>query len=140
MVKINPLDRATPGKYKPSTIKAGSSSTDFANTLETAKKNQRKIDEMLDKIKEAGEKLKQTKAKEDVQEYKLQIQAYLAFVLENFYRIRQDYEMGRMLIRVEIINKKIEELTAALLDQQKGSIEIVGKIDEITGLLLDIYH
>jgi len=108
--------------------------------LETAKKNQRKIDEMLDKIKEAGEKLKQTKAKEDVQEYKLQIQAYLAFVLENFYRIRQDYEMGRMLIRVEIINKKIEELTAALLDQQKGSIEIVGKIDEITGLLLDIYH
>ena len=138
-MKINPLDRSTANKYKPVRIKTGASK-DFANTLDMAKKDQRRIDEMLDKIKEAGERLKQTKTKEDVVEYKLQIQAYLAFVLENFYRIRQDYEMGRMLIRVEIINKKIEELTAALLEQQKGNIEIVGKIDEITGLLLDLYH
>ena len=138
-MKINPLDRTATRKYKPVKIKSGVSK-DFSSTLDTAKKDQRKIEEMLDKIKDAGERLKQTKTKEDVYEYKLQIQAYLAFVLENFYRIRQDYEMGRMLIRVEVINKKIEELTAALLEQQKGNFEIVGKIDEITGLLLDLYH
>lgn len=138
-MKITPLDRSATGKYKPVKIKSGVSK-DFSSTLDMAKKDQRKIEEMLDKIKDAGERLKQTKTKEDVLEYKLQIQAYLAYVLENFYRIRQDYEMGRMLIRVEVINKKIEELTAALLEQQKANFEIVGKIDEITGLLLDLYH
>jgi uncharacterized protein YaaR (DUF327 family) len=138
-VKINPLDRVTTGRYKPVMIKTGESK-DFSSTLDMAKRDQRKIEEMLDKIKSAGEQLKQTKTKEDVVEYKMQIQAYLAYVLENFYRIRQDYEMGRLLIRVEIINKKIEELTAALLEQQKENFEIVGKIDEITGLLLDLYH
>ena len=138
-MKINPVDRSTAGKYTP-VRKKTEASKDFANTLDMAKRDQRKIDEMLDKIKEAGERLKQTKTKEDVVEYKLQIQAYLAYVLDNFYRIRQDYEMGRMLIRIEVINQKIEELTAALLEQQKGNIEIVGKIDEITGLLLDLYH
>ena len=139
-MKINPLDRSTAGQYKkPIKIKS-QPGKDFSSTLDMAKKDQRKIEEMLDKIKDAGERLKITKTKEDILEYKLQIQAYLAFVLENFYRIRQDYEMGRLLIRVEVINKKIEELTEALLEQQKTNFEFVGKIDEITGLLLDLYH
>ena len=138
-MKINPLDRSTPGKYQPVKMKTGVSK-DFSSALDMAKKDQHKIEELLDKIKAAGERLKRTKTKEDVVEYKEQIQSYLTFVLENYYRIRQDFEMGRLLIRVEIINSKIEELTNILLEQQKENFEIVGRIDEIAGLLLDLYH
>lgn len=138
-MKVTPLDRRTMGKYKPVALKAGGGK-DFSNTLGLAKKEYWKLEEALEKVKAAGEKLKKSKNKEDVVEYKKQVQEYLSFVLENYYRIKQDYEMGRLLIRVEIINKKVEELTAGLLEQEKENFEIVGKVDEIAGLLLDLYH
>jgi len=138
-MKISSVDRSTGGKYRPPAIKAGGSK-DFSNTLDMAKREQRKLEEMLDKIKAAGDKLKRTKSKVDIIEYKKHIQEYLSFVLENYYRLKHDYGLGRLLIRVEVINKKIEELTNALLEQQKANIEIVGKIDEITGLLIDLYN
>ncbi|MDF9407729.1 MAG: hypothetical protein A4E52_01846 [Pelotomaculum sp. PtaB.Bin013] len=138
-MKISTVDRNTGRKYKPSALKAGGGK-DFSSTLDMAKREQRKLEEMLDKIKAAGDKLKRTKSKVDVIEYKEQVQEYLTFVLNNYYRVKQDYGLGRLLIRIEIINKKIEELTASLLEQQKANFEIVGKIDEIAGLLLDLYN
>jgi len=138
-LKISSVDRNTGRKYKPPALKAGGGKN-FSSTLDMANREQRKLEEMLDKIKAAGDKLKRTKSKVDVIEYKKHIKEYLSFVLGNYYRLKQDYGLGRLLIRVEVINKKIEELTTALLEQQKANIEIVGKIDEITGLLIDLYN
>ncbi|MCG9966836.1 YaaR family protein [Pelotomaculum terephthalicicum JT] len=138
-MKISSVDRSPGRKYKPTVLKAGDGK-DFSSTLDMAKREQRKLEEMLDKIKAAGEKLKRTKSKADVIEYKNQIQEYLSFVLEKYYRVKQDYGLGRLLIRIEIINEKIDELTASLLEQQKANLEIAGKIDEIAGLLLDLYN
>lgn len=140
-MKISSVEHNAPRRgYKPAAVKAGGGGKDFSSTLDMARREQLQVEEMLDKIKSAGEKLKRTKSKDDVIVYKEQIQTYLSFVLENYYRIKQDYGMGRLLIRVEVINKKIEELTSALLEQQKANFEIVGSVDEITGLLLDLYH
>lgn len=138
-MKISSVDRHTRGKYQTPALKAGGGK-DFSSTLNMANREQRQLEEMLDKIKTAGEKLKQTNSKENVLEYKQYIQEYLAFVINNYYRIKQDYGLGRLLIRVEVINKKIEALTIALLEQQRSNIEIAGKIDEITGLLIDLYN
>jgi len=138
-VKISTVDRNAGRKYKPAALKTGGGK-DFSSTLDMAQREHLKLEEMLDKIKAAGDRLKRTKSKADVIEYKEQVQEYLTFVLNNYYRIKQDYGLGRLLIRIEIINKKIEELTASLLEQQQANFEIVGKIDEITGLLLDLYN
>lgn len=139
IMKISSIDRHTRGKYKPPALKSGGS-RDFSSTLDMANREQRKLEEMVDKIKAAGDRLKQTKSKANVTAYKKHIQEYLTFVINNYYRIKQDYGLGRLLTRVEVINKKIEALTFALLEQQKTNIEIAGKIDEITGLLLDLYN
>jgi uncharacterized protein YaaR (DUF327 family) len=40
---------------------------------------------------------------------------------------------------VETIDEKLEELTQALLNDQKENLDIASSIDEITGLLVDIY-
>ncbi|OPY58857.1 MAG: hypothetical protein A4E55_00588 [Pelotomaculum sp. PtaU1.Bin035] len=138
-MKIPSVDRNIGRKYKAPVIKT-SGDKGFSNTLDMAKRDQQKLDEMVKKIKTSGDKLKRTQSKADVIEYKKYIREYLSFVLENYYRVKQDYGLGRLLLRVEAINKKIEELTNALLEQQKASIAIVSKIDEITGLLVDLYH
>jgi len=138
-MKINSVDSRAGRKYQsPAVITRGEK--DFSSTLDMAKKEQKKLSEMLKKIKAAGDKLKRTKSRANVIEYKEYIQEYLSFVLENYYRIRQDFGLGRLLVRVEVINKKVEELTRALLEQQRKNIAIAGKIDEITGLLIDLYN
>ena len=42
-------------------------------------------------------------------------------------------------ITVDIVDQKMEELTEALLNQEKDNIDIASTIDEIQGLIVDIY-
>jgi len=138
-MKINSVDGGAGRKYQ-SPVARTRGNKDFSSALDLAKRGQKKLAEMLKKIKTAGDKLKRTKSRADAVEYKKYIQEYLSFLLENYYRVRQDYGLGRLLVRVEVINKKVEKLTNALLEQQKKNIALAREIDEITGLLIDLYN
>jgi uncharacterized protein YaaR (DUF327 family) len=42
--------------------------------------------------------------------------------------------------QVEIIDQKLEQLAAGILSNQKDQLGLLGKIEEINGLLVDLLH
>ena len=96
---------------------------------------------MLGDIKKKGNRLSVTKCYADVAAYKKIIKEYLKSVLGYMYNVKKDisFWQTQYFITVDTIDKKLEELTQMLLSGEKENLNIASSIDEITGLLVDIY-
>jgi len=125
-----------------SRIRINPISHDFSENLNMAKKEQDKklLMEKLKRINRIGEELKDKPSLQIITEYKREIKEFLSFILKHYYKISYSQSMysKQLLIRVEVINKKIEELTMDFLNQQKDTFNIIKKIDDISGLLIDL--
>ncbi len=69
------------------------------------------------------------------------IKEYLESVLNYMYDVKKDisFWQTQYFITVDVIDSKLEELTEALLENQGENIDIASTIDEISGLIVDIY-
>lgn len=115
----------------------------FSTSLNLANKEQseQKFKQMLEDIDKLGKKLTSTRSVGDARAYKLKIQEYLTFIVKNIYVLRREpgpFNYG-IHVRIEIINQKLDELTKELIQEQKDTIDLANKIEEIRGLLVDVY-
>ncbi|WP_142413140.1 YaaR family protein [Hathewaya massiliensis] len=117
---------------------------DFSNSMNFAKqkKSEEELKKLFESIKKKGNRLAITKCYADVKAYKNLIREYLESVLEYMYSVKKDISFWQAgyFITVETIDQKLEELTEGLLKEEKESLNIAATIDEITGLLVDIYR
>jgi len=76
-----------------------------------------------------------------VKAYKNLIREYLESVLKYMYEVKKDisFWQTQYFITVETVDMKLEELTQMLLSQEKENLDVAGTIDEISGLIVDIY-
>ena len=74
--------------------------------------------------------------------YKKMIKEYLQSILQYMYDTRKDisFWQTQYFITVDTIDNKLEELTKALLSDEKENINIAATIDEIQGMVVDIYR
>ena len=119
------------------------SKSSFSDTMNMAKKS-KSVDELkqyINEIKKKGNRLVLTQTYADVKSYKNSIKEYLKSVLEHIYSL--DKNMGfwetQYFTTVDVINSKLEELTTTILNEQKEVINVASTVDEIQGLLIDIY-
>jgi uncharacterized protein YaaR (DUF327 family) len=123
--------------------KSVSSKKDFSQNFSFARqqKSDQQLKEMMEDIKKKGNRLSITKCFADVKAYKNLIREYLESVLKNMYEIKKDisFWQTQYFITVETIDLKLEELTQMLLSQEKENLDIANTIDEISGLIVDIY-
>lgn len=96
---------------------------------------------MFEEIKKKGNRLVVTKCYSDVKAYKNMIKEYLKSVLSYMYGIKKDisFWQTQYFLTVETVDNKLEELTAMLLNEEKDNLKIASTIDEISGLIVDIY-
>lgn len=98
------------------------------------------ITKMIEDIKKVGDKLKDSLSVLDAWEYKKLIKEYLNYIIRNHYAINYTHSLhGGILSKVHIINQKVQAMTENLMDSQKKNIAIANKIEEIIGLLIDLY-
>lgn len=105
------------------------------------RKNEEELKKMLEDIKKKGSRLSITKCYSDVKAYKNMIKDYLNSILTHMYNIKKDisFWQTQYFITIDTIDFKLEELTNMLLQEEKENLDIAGTIDEITGLIVDIY-
>lgn len=116
---------------------------DFSQSFNFArdKKNEEQLKHMLEDIKKKGDRLAVTKCYSDVHSYKKMIQEYLKSVLSYMYEVNKDisFWQTQYFMTVDIIDDKLKALTEMLLLNEKDNIKIASTIDEISGLVVDIY-
>ena len=108
---------------------------------ERERKSQEQLKQMCDDIKKKGNRLVLTKTYADVRIYKKMIKEYLESVLQYMYDTHKDisFWQTQYFITVDTVDEKLEALTQQLLGEEKENINVAATVDEIEGLIVDIY-
>ncbi|WP_147565423.1 YaaR family protein [Clostridium tyrobutyricum] len=116
---------------------------DFSESFNSQmeKKSHEQLKDMFNNIKKKGNRLSVTKCYSDVKAYKNMIKEYLKSALNYMYTVKKDisFWQTQYFITVETIDNKLEELTSMLMNEQKDNLSVASTIDDISGLLVDIY-
>jgi uncharacterized protein YaaR (DUF327 family) len=99
---------------------------------------QKKLDFLLIKIKEKGQRAAECQTIQSINEYKTYVKEYLKYVLRSAYGINTSY--GDYLSTITIIDKELDELGRIVLEEEKETLKIIDKISKIQGLLIDVYQ
>ena len=116
---------------------------DFSGNLNDAYKSNAREDlqNYINEIKKKGNRLVVTKNYIDVINYKKLISQYLKDIVDYTYSLNKNTSFweSQYFTTVETINKKLDELTRDIMNEQKENIDMASTIDNIQGLLVDIY-
>lgn len=119
---------------------------DFKAKLEeiNSQEVREKLDRLLSIIEEQGERLKKSLDKKDLMEYKKRVKDFLRVIQKEFARARQSFSWdGRGNMKtytiINKVDKNLEVLHDLFMEEQADALEVLKKIDEIRGLLLDLY-
>ncbi len=116
---------------------------DFSQNFssERHKKNEQELKKMIDDIRKRGSRLVLTKCYIDVKAYKNMIKEYLQSVMKHMYDVKKDisFWQTQYFITVDTIDLKLEDLTRMMIEGEKENLNIAATVDDITGLLIDIY-
>lgn len=99
------------------------------------------------KITALGKEVVNTRSPEVIREYKSQIKKLMEAVIAASLherevrftrRVRGSMPRQEVLRLVEVIDSKLNQLTVDLMDEQSRPIRILGRINEIEGLIVDL--
>ena len=116
---------------------------DFSDNLMKSYQSATKeeLENYIKEIKKKGSRLAATKSYVDVKNYKETIKKYVKTVVEYTYSLNKNlgFWENQYYSTVDTINEKLEELTKEILKEEKEKLKISSAIDNIQGLLVDIY-
>ncbi|MDR3334505.1 MAG: DUF327 family protein [Treponema sp.] len=145
--------KAEPKKTKDKPLIRGSSKSRFSGILESVHQDtgldailpfsEEAVKELLDEVHSTGDALKNRPLPEEIQRYKKAVRNFLHYVVENGYTTEKQF-VGVTLKRrqektlVHVVDRKLEQLAAGILAGQTTQLEILARLEEITGLLVDL--
>jgi uncharacterized protein YaaR (DUF327 family) len=101
------------------------------------------LEELLDEVHHSGDMLTERQSLENIKRYRQAVRAFLEFVVSRMLTVEEQTSGGNILRRkrftqVKIIDNKLEALVQAVLSNQGKQLEVLEKINEIRGLLIDL--
>ena len=102
-----------------------------------------RLQEMRDSIDEQGKRLSDRVDVKEFEKYRRLIREFLDEIVSNGYTFtREDAYASRgrhrYIATVKIVDEKLDELGKEVMKEQADKIEIIHRIDDIRGLLLDL--
>jgi uncharacterized protein YaaR (DUF327 family) len=101
------------------------------------------IKALLDEVHSTGDDLKTRPLPLEIMRYKQAVKNFLHYVVKNSYSIDKQVSGANLLkrksfTRIQVVDRKLEQLAAGILAGQTTQLEILARIEEITGLLIDL--
>lgn len=147
-VRIEEGNRANQPFIRSEQIQAvigGTTAAQFRTALELAYTENHPVDieAMLERIDDAGRELVTRRGVEELKAYREAVRDFLKEAIGSTYQMKQEQHWDRrgnsrdyrLIIKV---NHNLDELTRLVLQTQAPSIELMAKLDEIRGLLVDL--
>lgn len=140
-MEISRVNRKSPIKQDRRIV---SEKKDFSQSFNQARerKSEEQLKQMIEEIHKKGNRLVITKTYGDVIAYKKLIKEYLESILRFMYDTKKDisFWQTQYFITVDTIDAKLEDLTKSFLTGEVDNLNIAASIDEIQGLIVDIYR
>ena len=147
-MEIKPTDpnSAQPSKEVTRRTAGAGRNRSFSDALTDSDVQRRRqaCDRILKQIEAEAENLKKTPSPEGVKRYRKLVQAFMKETLNQSYELNQEnhwdpYGNRKTFVTVKKVNQALEEMMDTVVQQEKRQIDLVAKLDEIRGLLLDLY-
>lgn len=137
-----PRERVVGGSRKSKRLVA--SHSPFMDALEYHQVDEMDFNMAIESVDEYARKLKQSPTFSNLKRYKDAVRALLHVMVGECYHVEEKSFFDRqgrrrIYMLVDKIDQKLEELTRLFLARQTSSLELVNRLDEIRGMLLDIY-
>lgn len=120
------------------------SPTPFSQAFSQVQRLQKKeLESFLSRLDSLGQNLADSLSLRDLTDFKNTVQEFLRSTLGQSRKMQEESFWDfrgrpKVLARITQINKALEELGEKVLSDQAKPIEILAKIDEIRGLLVDL--
>ncbi len=145
-MKINQDIRLNTDKIRSEQKTATNSSLKFNELVQKQDQKMQigQLQNLLKDIESAGERLSRSRTFKDLSKYKTLVKRFVKEAVDFGMDLKQShswnqYGQGRSLKIVETIDEKLVELTEGVLEKEGNSINLLGKIGEIKGLLINLY-
>jgi uncharacterized protein YaaR (DUF327 family) len=101
--------------------------------------------ELLDAVFEAGDRLKRRRDTATLEAYRETVRRFLSVVVQRGVGVEERTSGSNIMRRkrytlVQVIDAKLEELAAGLVASQREQLDVLARVDEINGLLIDLSH
>jgi len=112
---------------------------------------------LMDEVRSTGDVLKSRPLPEEIMRYKQAVRNFVNYVVQNSYSLENEEGLpnflkpgfkgqrgtpeamkGKEYTKIQVIDKKLEDLAAMLLSSQMRQMELVSRLEEIRGLLIDL--
>lgn len=115
----------------------------LASNIEEAEL-QGRLNALMEEITNEGKKLAKRRDVKDMRHYRGLVKEFLNEIVSRSHEFsRENFldKRGRHRVYgiVRLVDENLDELAQALMSDEKENIDILGKIGEIQGLLLDIF-
>ena len=142
-IKVNPLSQTNTDNK---TEKPQKTDKDFKFTLSSKIEDvdlKEKLNNLMGQIDERGKKLADHMDIRDMKKYRGLVKDFInevvnrshSFNRENFLDRRGRHRVYGM---IKLVDKNLDDLAQELVSEEKDHLSILGRVDEIRGLLLDI--
>ena len=115
------------------------------------------VNMLMDEVRSSGDILKSRPLPEEIMRYKQAVRGFINYVVKNNYSIDREDGIpnflkpgfrgrrgtpeamkGKEYTKIQVIDRKLEDLAAMLLSSQIRQMELVSRLEEIRGLLVDL--
>jgi len=142
-IKVTDIKSATQIEAK-APVKSGDGSFKFTLVSNIEERDlQRRLTSMMQDITDQGDKIAKHMDIKDMKRYRELVKGFLNEVVNRSHEFsRENFldKRGRHRVYgiVKLVDKNLGDLADELLKDEQDHLEIVGKIDNIRGLLLDV--
>ncbi|MCR5521159.1 MAG: YaaR family protein [Lachnospiraceae bacterium] len=142
-MRINQTQQAAPVEQKAPVSQAdGSFKFTLASAVEDSALSER-LSTLMGEINEQGEKIKKHRDIKDMRHYRALIKDFMNEVVNRSHKFsRENFldKRGRHRVygMIRLVDEKLDAIAAELIKDEQDVMLILGNIDEIRGLLLDI--
>lgn len=150
----NERNKKTGKKYRTSGIgffdAAGEAESDFSFYLSSAVNDSVPIEQLLDDVHTAGERLVEKPFISNIKEYREAVGRFMAYIVKNGFSAESETQTKKYIknglpfvdekkwTKVKVVNEKLEKLALYIMQSQKSQLTILKKIEEIEGILVDL--
>jgi len=112
---------------------------------------------LMDEVRSTGDVLKDRPLPEEIMRYKQAVRNFINYVVQNSYSLETEEGLpnflkpsfkgrrgtpeamkGKEYTKIQVVDKKLEDLAGLLLSSQMRQMELVSRLEEIRGLLIDL--
>ncbi|WP_442597332.1 YaaR family protein [Neobacillus sp. D3-1R] len=125
-------------------VEVGSSRFQELVSKHDQKMQMEQLHKLMNEVVNAGDRLGRSRSFKDLAKFKTLVKKFIRETVDYGMELKQSHSwnqfgQGRSLKIVETIDEKLVELTEQLTEKEGNSIDLLGKIGEIKGLLINLY-